>query len=145
MRILLSISTILESSAVPGDFSVAFISTPLHDTEYIKPPIKAESDSRYLWKLRKALNDLKKASQLFSNYLSDILVDRLSFEKCPLVPTASYQHETDLRTAIHVDDPLTNRRGRAPRDSSRRPQRPSPKRYAFLKSSLGKRWMVFGP
>ena len=33
-----------------------------------------------------------------------------------------------------VDD----RRGRAPRDSNRRPQRPSPKRYAFLTSSQGK-------
>ena len=107
MRILLCINTILESSAVPGDFSVAFISTPLHDTEFIKPPIKAESDSRYVWKLRKALNDLKKASQLFSNYLSDMLVDNLGFEKCPLVPTAFYHRETDLRTAIHVDDPLT--------------------------------------
>ena len=48
--------------------------------------IEAESDSRYVWKLRKALNDLKKASQPFSNYLSDILVDKLGFEKCPLVP-----------------------------------------------------------
>ena len=73
----------------------------LHDTEFIKPPIEAESDSRYVWKLRKALNDL-------------------------------------LSTT--VDD----RRGRAPRDSSRRPQRPSPKRYAFLTSSQGKRWKVFG-
>ena len=59
------------------------------DTEFIKPPIEAESDSRYVWKLRKALNGLKKASQLFSNYLSDILVDKLGFEKCPLVPFTS--------------------------------------------------------
>ena len=107
VRILLCISTILESSAVPGDFSVAFMSTPLHDAEFIEPPIEAESDSRYVWKLRKALNGLKKASQLFSNYLSDILVDKLGFEKCSLVPTAFYHRETDLRTAIHVDDPLT--------------------------------------
>ena len=47
VRILLCISTILESSAVPGDFSVAFMSTPLHDAEFIEPPIEAESDSRY--------------------------------------------------------------------------------------------------
>ena len=92
---------ILESSAVPDDFSVAFMSMLLHDTEFIKPPIEAESDSRYVWKLRKALNDL-------------------------------------LSTT--VDD----RRGRAPRDSSRSPQRPSPKRCAFLTSSQGKRWKVFG-
>ena len=50
---------------------------------------------------------LKKASQLFSNYLSDILVDKLGFEKCSLAPTAFYHREMDLRTAIHVDDPLT--------------------------------------
>ena len=68
VRILLCISTILEWSAVPGDFSVAFMSTPLHDAEFIEPPIEAESDSRYVWKLRKALNGLNKASQLFSNY-----------------------------------------------------------------------------
>ena len=98
---------ILESSAVPGDFSVAFVSTPLHDAEFIEPPTEAESDRRYVWKLRKALNGLKKASQLFSNYLSDILVDKLGFVKCSLAPTAFYHGETDLRTAIHVDDPLT--------------------------------------
>ena len=83
------------------------MSTPLHDAEYIEPPLEAESDKRYVWKLRKALNGLKKASQLFSNYLSGILVEKLGFEKCPLVPTAFYHCEVDLRTAIHVDDPLT--------------------------------------
>ena len=83
------------------------MSKPLHDAEFIEPPIEAESDSRYVWKLRKALNGLKKASQLFSNYLSDILVDTLGFEKCSLAPTAFYHRETDIRTAIHVDDPLT--------------------------------------
>ena len=105
---------------MPDDFSVAFMGTPLHDTESIKPPIKAESDSRYVWKLRKALNDLKKASQLFSNYMSDT------------------QDSHSRRR------PVDDRRGRAPRDSNRRPQRPSPKRHAFLTSSLGKRWKVSG-
>ena len=107
VRILLCISTILESSAVPGDFSVAFMSTPVHDAKFIEPPFEAEGDNRYVWKLRKALNGLKKASQLFSNYLSDILVDKLGFEKCSLATTAFYHCETDLRTSIHVDDPLT--------------------------------------
>ena len=73
VRILLFVSTILETSIVPGDL-VAFMSTPLHDAEYIEPPLEAESDKQYVWKSRKALNGLKKA---------------------------------DLRTAIHVDDPLT--------------------------------------
>ena len=31
VRILLCVSTILETSVVPGDFSVAFMSTPLHE------------------------------------------------------------------------------------------------------------------
>ena len=73
VRILLCASIILETSVVPGDL-VAFMSTPLHDAEYIEPPLEAESDKQYVWKSRKALNGLKKA---------------------------------DLRTAIHVDDPLT--------------------------------------
>ena len=51
VRVLLCISTILESSAVLDDFSVAFMNTPLHDTEFIKPPIEAESDSRHVWKI----------------------------------------------------------------------------------------------
>ena len=50
VRVLLCISTILESSAVPVT-SVAFISTPLHDAEFIEPPIEDDSDSRYVWKL----------------------------------------------------------------------------------------------
>ena len=49
--IILYINTILESSEVPDDFSVAFMSMPLHDTEFIKPPIKADSDGRYVWKI----------------------------------------------------------------------------------------------
>ena len=60
VRILLFVSTILETSVVPGDFSVAFMSTPLHDAEYIEPPLEAESDKQYVWKSRKALNGLKK-------------------------------------------------------------------------------------
>ena len=72
VRILLCASIILETSIVPGDL-VAFMSTPLHDAEYIEPPLEAESDKQYVWKSRKALNGLKKA---------------------------------DLRTAIHVDEPL---------------------------------------
>ena len=74
VRILLFVSTILETSVVPGDFSVAFMSTLLHDVEYIEPLLEDESDKQYVWKSRKALNGLKKA---------------------------------DLRTVIHVDDPLT--------------------------------------
>ena len=38
VRILLCISTFLESSAAPDDFSVAFMNTLLHDTEFI--PLK---------------------------------------------------------------------------------------------------------
>ena len=77
-------------------------------TQNSSSPIEADNDSRCVWKLWKALNGLKKASQLFSNYLSDILVDTFGFEKCSLVPTALlYHREVDLRTAIHVDDPLT--------------------------------------
>ena len=59
VRILLFVSTILETSIVPGDL-VAFMSTPLHDAEYIEPPLEAESDKQYVWKSRKALNGLKK-------------------------------------------------------------------------------------
>ena len=59
VRILLFVSTILETSIVPGDL-FAFMSTPLHDAEYIEPPLKAESDKQYVWKSRKALNGLKK-------------------------------------------------------------------------------------
>ena len=73
VRILLCASIILETSVVPGDL-VAFMSTLLHDAEYIEPSLEAESDKQCVWKSRKALNGLKKA---------------------------------DLRTAIHIDDPLT--------------------------------------
>ena len=59
VRILLCASTILETSVVPGDL-VAFMSTPLHDAEYIEPPLEAESDKQYVWKSRKALNGLRR-------------------------------------------------------------------------------------
>ena len=84
MRILLCISTILESCAVPGDFSVAFMSTPLHDAEFFEPPIEAESDSRYVWKIAEGAQWPQEGISI----VFKLFVGHLGFEKCSLVPTA---------------------------------------------------------
>ena len=108
VRILLCISTILESCAVPGDFSVVFMSTPLHDAEFIEPPIEAENDSRYVWKLRKALSMVSRRHlNCFQTTCRTSWLISLVLRSVLLCPPLFYHSETDLRTAIHVDDPLT--------------------------------------
>ena len=79
IRILLAICSLEGLSAVPGDFSVAFMHTPLDFDVFVQPPPEIEPNPNIAWKLKKALNGLVAAALAFQRYLTSILVDRLGF------------------------------------------------------------------
>ena len=107
IRVLLAIILIEQTEVIPADFSVAFMRTPLGNEEvYVEPPRELVPDMSVVWELKKALNGLVKASQLFQTFLVGILTEKLGFVQCPAVPTFLRHNESGIRTAIHVDDPL---------------------------------------
>ena len=55
----------------------------------------------------KALNGLVKASQLFQDYLSGILTEKLGFKACLAQRTLLRNASSELSMVIHVDDPMT--------------------------------------
>ena len=73
VRILLFVSTILETSVVPDDFSVAFMNTLLHDVEYIEPPLEAESDETVCLEIAESTQWTEKADLRTSIYVDDPL------------------------------------------------------------------------
>ncbi len=70
-RILLAFAWVFDLVVCPGDFSVAFMHTPLDEDIYVEPPPELVQDGGVVWKLKKALNGLKKASQLFGDFLAE--------------------------------------------------------------------------
>ncbi len=107
IRILLAICSLEGLEAMTGDFSVAFMHTPIHTDEYVQPPPEIEPDPNVVWKLKKALNGLVSAASEFQRYLTYILVSKLGFIAARARPTLFRHERSRLRTAIHVDDPLT--------------------------------------
>ena len=79
IRVLLAICLIEGTDAIPGDFSVAFMNTPLTAEGYVEPPVELEPERRYVWRLRKALNELGEASKAFQEFLSFVLVHKMDF------------------------------------------------------------------
>ena len=62
----------LKLAAAIGDFSVTCMHAPLEEKEriHVEPPREWVKDKKVVWKLRKALNGLRRASLLFHPKLS---------------------------------------------------------------------------
>ena len=106
IRLLLAVASLMRWTVMPGDFSTAFMHTPLLDSDefWIEPPREVVTDKRYVWKLKKALNGLVAASKRFQHYLFRLLRD-LGFESCPLLPTLLRNPVTGTTM---VDDPMAS-------------------------------------
>ena len=94
---------------MPGDFSTAFMHTPLLESDeyWIEPPREVVPDTRIVWKLKKALNGLVTASKRFQQHLFRLLQE-LGFECCPLLPTLLRNPITETIMVVHVDDPMAS-------------------------------------
>ena len=68
VRIVLAVALRLGLSLIPGDFSVAFMHTPLEEEVFIEPPREIEPDPNVIWRLKKALNGLVVASSGFQQF-----------------------------------------------------------------------------
>ena len=108
MRVLLAIALKEGYAIVTGEFSVAFMHTPIPDDELIviEPPKEIEPNPDVVWRLRRGLNGLVSASQRFQKYLFGILVVKPSFTQCVACPTLLWQKESNIRVSVHVDEPL---------------------------------------
>ena len=86
VRLLLAVASLMRWKVMPGDFSTAFMHTPLLESDeyWIEPPREVVPDTRIVWKLKKALNGLVTASKRFQQHLFRLLHD-LGFECCPLL------------------------------------------------------------
>ena len=107
IRCLLAIAVFEEMEIIPGDFSVAFMHTPMTYEEYVEAPPEWGIDADSCWRLERALNGLRKAAQLFQKYLIGLLTEKMGFLSFSGLPTLLRHQEQKVRVAIHVDDPLS--------------------------------------
>ena len=109
IRLLLAVASLMHWKVMPGDFSTAFMHTPLLESDeyWIEPPREVVPDTRIVWKLKKALNGLVTASKRFQQHLFRLLHD-LGFECCPLLPTLLRNPITGTIMVVHVDDPMAS-------------------------------------
>ena len=103
------LASLMRWTVMPGDFSTAFMHTPLLDSDeyWVEPPREVVPDKRYVWKLKKALNGLVAASKRFQQYLFRLLRG-LGFESCPLLPTLLRNPITGTIMVVHADDPMAS-------------------------------------
>ena len=109
IRLLLAVASLMRWMVTPGDFSTAFMHTPLLDSDeyWIEPPREVVPDTRIVWKLKKALNGLVAASKRFQQHLFRLL-QGLGFECCPLLPTLLRNPITGTIRVVRVDDPMAS-------------------------------------
>ena len=115
VRVLLAIASFTPlMDVLTGDFSVAFMHTPLkeHERVYMEPPRELEPDHTKVWYLKKALNGLKEASLRFQQFLFEILTLKLDFMQSVACPTLLYNKNSEVRIVVHVDDPLATGKNR---------------------------------
>ena len=107
VRIVLMICSHFNYAAVVGDFSVAFMHTPVgEETIIIEPPREVEPDKSVVWQLKKALNGLRSASAMFQKHLFGLMKNELGFRQCIVCPTLLIHDSRKLLVVVHVDDPL---------------------------------------
>ena len=108
MRVPLRTAQVEKLTAVVGGFIVAFMHKPLtgHERIYVDPPREWVKNLRFFWKLRTALNGLRRPSLLFQNILLEILTESLGFKKFASTPTVVHHTETSVKSLVQVDDPL---------------------------------------
>ena len=105
VRVLLAIALVFDLFAATGDYSVAFMHTPLEETIYVEAPPQIGAGWQKVWRLKKALYGLRVAALAFQKFLSSILVS-MGFAQSRVSPSMFYHEEQNVRLAVHVDGPL---------------------------------------
>eukprot|EP00971_Amphidinium_carterae_P188111 3733791-Amphidinium_carterae.3 len=86
-----------------GDFSVAFMFTPVPEDVHIYVEAGLRGDQ--CWRLRKAMNGLRVSSRLFQDHLATILrpggFEQSQAEKCLFM-----HRKLQVIVTVHVDDPI---------------------------------------
>eukprot|EP00971_Amphidinium_carterae_P053612 1056088-Amphidinium_carterae.1 len=106
IRVLITIAMQENFVLQCGDFSVAFMHTPIGTDEWVvvMPPEELNLHTK-VWRLRKALYGLKEAARRFQDFLAKVLVNG-GYERSVADPTLFHHTKNRTRAAIHVNDPL---------------------------------------
>eukprot|EP00971_Amphidinium_carterae_P324692 6452969-Amphidinium_carterae.2 len=95
-----------QSFQVTSPWHLCAVRTPMDEEVYVEPPRELVPDTSQVWRLQKALNGLRTASQKFQRYLYKILTLELGYKASRACPALLWHEQHDVRIAVHVDDPL---------------------------------------
>ena len=65
--------------------------------------------TRFVWRLKRALNGVRDASRLFHEHFADVLTSRFGFTHSEAQPALFVDLARDVFTAVHVDDLISDR------------------------------------
>ena len=105
LRVLLLYAAFYRLAVVPADMSVAFMHAPSSENTFVWPPLGLRRDG-WVWKLLKAMNGLRKAMTDFSEFVREILVDKLHLTQAQSDPCLFKHESSHIRIGTHVDDPI---------------------------------------
>eukprot|EP00971_Amphidinium_carterae_P086194 1705375-Amphidinium_carterae.2 len=107
IRLLLAWALLHHYEVKTGDFSVAFMFTPVPDDMllFVEAPAEAGLGVDKVWRLRKAMNGLRVSSRPFQDHLARILragrFEQSAAEKCLFI-----HREMRVVVTVHLDDPI---------------------------------------
>ena len=77
---------------------------PEGDPVYVEPPEGPYEHDDTVWCLKRALNGLRDASQLFHEHFAAVVTSRLGFTRSEALPTLFVDLARNVFIAVHVDD-----------------------------------------
>ncbi len=105
VRIVLLYAAMHDLRVQVGDLSVAFMHAEPKEVRYAKPPPDLKQPG-VIWKLLKAMNGMRTASQDFERFLSEVLTTKMHLRRTKAEPTLYFAEKDNLRLVCHVDDPM---------------------------------------
>ncbi|CAE8639057.1 unnamed protein product, partial [Polarella glacialis] len=103
-RILLALAALKGYTPVVGDFGAAFLHESLDEEVLLDPPPPWKKEG-IVWRLKRALYGLRRAPQLFQEFLAGVLGE-MGFYRLKSDPAIFYLAAENVYIDIHVDDPL---------------------------------------
>ena len=96
VRLLIALACLAGHAISTGDFSVAFMHTLLSEDFYAELPSEFTAGKGKIGKLKRALNGMQKAAELFQDYLKGLLVEKFGFTASVRNPFLVWKTEDKL-------------------------------------------------
>ena len=105
IRILLYVAVLLNLPVNIGDFCVAFMQSKVKENIFVMPPKEFRREG-FVWKLKKSMNGIRRASQNFQDFICEVLVEKMGFKRCKTDGSIFVHPNGKCFVGIHVDDYL---------------------------------------